>query len=416
MTDPGAVEQAVGGPPLKLRTGYGVTFADVTSDKIVGPVVIRQGRVTPDTRPDPALLTATILRSALAWVPEQNDLLTATLTTQAKTYFDPGSTALIENRFNGVITDVRQIAATVTMPALVALVAVSRRARLAEYRIDHTYVGGGGATPFGDEQTDGEHVAGAVAAAGRPGEVLAAGGSTVVIEDTTENLLAYLDNLAAATGGEVVDVRGTGGLWWRTATYPATVAPTVVLTAANVVNSPMVWTKTRAALVNDVQVPYGREPDYAEGVYSVADTAASARYGPGQIDLPSGVFPDAVRARARAEELVSRRGRSTWAGDALTVDLLRTVTAAQARSLLAAEYGTRGSLAGLPADAPYPTLDFVVQGWTETLTRDSWTFVANVSEDFTADPTWNDVPVGVTWNTPPTDVSWLGSRTWVPTL
>lgn len=63
---------------------------------------------------------------------------------------------------------------------------------------------------------------------------------------------------------------------------------------------------------------------------------------------------------------------------------LATLTVAQQASVMALEISDRIQITGMPAQAGSTTLDLLVEGWTETLTADSWTWQANTSNWSTA--------------------------------
>jgi hypothetical protein len=64
----------------------------------------------------------------------------------------------------------------------------------------------------------------------------------------------------------------------------------------------------------------------------------------------------------------------------LSLDLL-TLTAAQAASVQALELSDRVQITGLPSQAlnGTTTADLIVEGWTETLSADSWDMTFNTS-------------------------------------
>lgn len=67
----------------------------------------------------------------------------------------------------------------------------------------------------------------------------------------------------------------------------------------------------------------------------------------------------------------------------LAFDLV-TLTPAQQASVMALEISDHIQITGMPAQAGSTTLDLLTEGWTETLTHDSWTWEANTSNWSTA--------------------------------
>jgi hypothetical protein len=59
--------------------------------------------------------------------------------------------------------------------------------------------------------------------------------------------------------------------------------------------------------------------------------------------------------------------------------LLNLANTAQATAILALEIGDRITLANLPSQAPASSMDFFIEGWTETITADSYQFAFNLS-------------------------------------
>lgn len=425
----GLVEQKIGGPPLVFGINHNGVLLELTGGDIVAPVITVYGRRQPDTRPDPSQLSITVLRSAFpTWLPELGDLCYTKLSTAVMGYLGYPSYYDGISRFgNGKVTDVQVIAATynddgsLRTPAQLAIVAVGeRRTEMAEHSWDPTYTDD--VPPYdpgpSDEMYDGQMVAAFIDAAsnglGASYAVLATGGAMPVLRNTdTLNVLASIDNLSEVTGGEMTE-GPTAGAWWRSSTYPDTLAATITLDASSVINSPQRWTKSRAGLVNKVTAPYGRagDPTYPEGSVVVTDQLAADRHGTGTITLPSGYLVNAAWAQKRAEDIVSRRGRPTWSIDALEVDLVRTVTPAQAEALFRANMWSRGTLTGFPAEGPYATLAFTVEGYTETLGRDEWRMSLSVSDRNATGPgpSYASVPPAVTYASVDHTLSYLGAR------
>lgn len=83
---------------------------------------------------------------------------------------------------------------------------------------------------------------------------------------------------------------------------------------------------------------------------------------------------------------------------ALSVDLLPCNSTLQG-NLMAADIGTRLTVSSLPTQAPASSIDFFIEGYTESIGQESYRFTFNVSPvDATTDlPFWilNDATYGI---------------------
>jgi hypothetical protein len=82
--------------------------------------------------------------------------------------------------------------------------------------------------------------------------------------------------------------------------------------------------------------------------------------------------------------------------------------------LLDLEVSDLVAVTGFPSTGPFVTSSLWVEGWTETIARDEWTLVLNVSGFAYGGPParWVDVAASVAWAEVPADVSWLGFSAW----
>lgn len=130
----------------------------------------------------------------------------------------------------------------------------------------------------------------------------------------------------------------------------------------------------RTSLQNDVTV------SLADGTASVryADQASIDAYGPagGSVELASS---STTAPYERATWLVNTYADPKMRVPSLTVDLL-TLDAARQALLLSADVGTRFTVSGQPVQMASSTGDYFIEGWTETIGPESYSFTLNVSD------------------------------------
>jgi len=404
----GLLETFAGGKPLTVTLAGHVLDTDR-----VGPVAIRRGRRSADTRPEAAVLGFSIYADGLdvlGRLPELGDALTVELSAAMLTALGGGPTHA--RRFTGTVTDVASRASA----GVVSIIATGAKARAARIPI--------GDVPWPAE-LDGARAARILAAlvaadpsftvlAGDPGTV------TVVARDVDRQpVAALLDELAAYTGGDAWETRA-GALVWRDARSRSDLNPTLTLAASNILVDPE-FTKDLDGLVTDLTVGYGTAEPQVE--VRVRDTTAPIAALAARVSTPLAAEGDAT---AYAIEVVGRRARPRWRVPDLPLDLLHTLDAAQRLTLLAAEPGLLIALTGLPDPAPWSANQLWVEGWTETYTRNAWRMALAVSvRGLTgAQPRWIDVPAtripgpglpaqNVTWaDAEFAGMSWLAMAGW----
>lgn len=375
----------------------------------LGAVTIRHGRTDIDTQPAAATCSLAVLAGALSDPPVIGDVVDVRLGADAIAHWqmDPAQATAASWRFAGHVTDSR---AQVDGRGrhVYAITATSRRARLGRLRV------GADAWPA---ELDGARAARILAlctavvtvAAGDPGTV-----GVTARPAGLESPLALLDDLAADTGATLAELRA-GGLEWFDAEHRRNNAVSLELDATDVI-SPASWQQSLTGMVNALTVVYGAgEPRPTVTVTDVASADPVTGYGPfaAQVDTQ---LADATAATAYASLMVARRGRPWWRLDALTVDLLRTVTNDQAAALLALEHGDLLTVTGFPDAGPFTTRRVYVEGWTETITARSWRLSLSVSESSTtaAPARWVDVGDALTWADVDPAMTWNTAASWDP--
>lgn len=405
----GLVADMIGGPPVYL---YVAGVGNITADQF-GTVTIRRGRSEADQRVEPSTMTVTVKRAAFTTLPEVGQYVQVNMTNEALAHFAT-SPGFADRRFGGTVTD----AEVVLGPGgenVVNLIAVGALVNVAGQTFDpSTVAAGGDGAQAGAIVNQLDHVVfGGAAGPGSSVTLLAPDASVTTATDA-------LSALSDASGGELVEDRRNGNLvWvpasWRTQSFGF--IPRVYLTGAEVV-VPLTWTKTLSGMVNDLTLTYGAADPQA--TYSLTDEWAIGKYGRAKPTEPVVTrLADSAGARARAEDVVGRRGRPQWRAPDLAVDLLRSAVYPTATNLLDNDYFTQViELSALPADSPFADRAYVRlwrEGETETIGPDAWTMDLYVTDYgvFGAEPTWADLTW--TWATiPDPAMSWLGIRGYYP--
>lgn len=228
--------------------------------------------------------------------------------------------------------------------------------------------------------------------------------------------LALLDELAETTTGQLVELRD-GTLTWHDAEHRRNPAVLVELVAGRQIVAGLRWESGLAGMVNDLTLAYGLTP--AEGeqptVRQVDDVSVAAV---GVVAASeSTLLADKSTAEDRARLIVGRRSTASWSSPALTVELLRSVDRAQLAGLLRLEHGNVLRATGLPAMSPFTTSELVVEGYTETLTRDAWLLdLAVAGLGIAGAPLqWQETPAAITWaGVTPAGMTWLQAAQWQP--
>lgn len=374
-----------------------------------GTVTLRHGRSSPDQQPDAATCTFAVRSSALTALPTIGDAVLVELSDDAATWLDLSGPAwdAVKTRFTGRVTDVTaRPDSAVLGPSLVTVTAVGRRARLGGVLLSGSW----------PAETDGDRagriLTAASTAAGAPVGDVDAGTVTVLARDVTDaDALGLLDQLAVDSGGTLVDLRD-GSLCWYDAAHRRDTPLAVELRPDQVLSS-VVAAQKLGDIVNGLTVQYG--PGGSSSVSAVDAVSADpvTGYGPFGATVTT-QLADVDAAQAFADLTVGRRSRPRWQLNELAVDLLRTVTPAEAAALLGLEHAALIAVTGFPTSGPYAAARLWVEGWTETLSRHAWSLVLSVSDygRSGAAPRWVDVPSDLTWADVPTDISWLTAAGW----
>jgi hypothetical protein len=425
----GQVEDALGGEP------YVVTFGGYTVPAgALALVSITRGRKRPDTRPDAAQLVLLLASERLAQLPITGDQVTVDLSPAARTYLGIGAGHDAVKRFRGRVTDLTATATgSVTGPARVQVVAVGPRARAAQLPI------AAGAAPAELDGTRATRYLADVSAqdASITVGVVDVGTRTVAARvGAVSDAGPLLDELAVSSGGELVEQRD-GTLAWHDADHRRNLAPVLTLLPQHVLTDSAQAAQGIAGLLNDLTLSYD-----GGGSVQVVDTVSAdpvTGYGRAQLSLSS-TLPDADAATSRAADLVGRYSVPRWRLERLTVELLRTVDATLATSVLGASFGQLIRVLGFPSTGPFPAGRLFIEGGQEAATRDSWSLSLAVSDYALTggSPLWADLGaltttyltwdhrhraprIGTTPGTGPSwadlastdpDLTWLGAAGW----
>lgn len=371
---------------------------------LVGPVTIRHGRDDVDDQPTASTASFTIEATAAA-LPTIGDEVTVDLGADAVVYFTAPLSAV--RRFYGHVTDLTAIPARgVNGRAFVRVVAVAPLATLGRTLV--------GDTPWPSE-LDGVR-------ADRVLDLVAAANPAIVVDDVDPGFydvrardvdrkaaLGLLQELARDTLGILVGLR-SGAIAYHDAEHRRN-APVRVTVNASEALADTAWVQDLAGLTNDVTVAYGAaEPQAEVEVVDEVSVVAFGRYG---VRLAT-QLDDETGAAALASALIGRGSRPAWRIENLTVELLRSVDTVNAAILLDLEVSDLVAVTGFPTTGPFVTSSLWVEGWTETIARDEWTLVLNVSGFAYGGPParWLDIDGDVSWAEVPADVSWLGFTAW----
>lgn len=398
VAEDGLLASTLGGPDV-LR----VTVAGQLLDPgdYGGAVTITQGRQNAGQQPEPGTCSLTAVTSRLDRLPTIGDALDVELGPDALAWAGLAGAAAdaARVRFTGHVTDVAALPDRRGTPATVRLVATTRRARLGRVLV--------GQTPWPVE-LDGARAARILAdvgpAIGAPVGQVDAGQALVLARDVDRQpALQLLADLATSTGATLVELRD-GTLVWHDAEHRRLAATDVTLTAAQVFAS-VTAKQSLAGLVNDLTLTYGTAPVDGEGqqagdrpTLQLVDQPSVELFGPFGAKLDT-QLADAEQAAAWLQLQLGRRSRPVWELDGLAVDLLRTVSPATAGALLQLQHADLLAVGGFPESGPFATARLWVEGWTESLTRSSWTLNLATSDYGRTGPAprWVDVPRHVSW-------------------
>lgn len=383
--DAGLVEKVLGGAPYTVRVAGLTVPADA-----LALVSITRGRARPDQRPDAPSCTLVIGTERVTQLPVVGDTVEVDLSAEARAYLGAmAAGAAGVKRFRGKVTDAQAASTgTASGPARITVVATGGRARLLPLKV------GAGAWPAEDDGDRAARIVGEAIAqdASLVGGVHDAGTVTVLARDAgASDAGALLDELAISSGGELVEQRD-GSLVWHDADHRRNLAAVLTLGAGNVLSDSAQATQQLAGLLNDLTLTYGVA---GAGSVRVIDTASAdpvTGVGPVPLSLTT-ILPDVDAATTRANDLVGRYSLPRWRMEKLTVELLRTVSAALATALAGLDFGQLVTVQGFPATGPFQAADLFVEGQSEQATRNAWTLALNVSDKgYTGGaPRWADL-------------------------
>lgn len=224
---------------------------------------------------------------------------------------------------------------------------------------------------FGTATSD-ETIARVAALVGSPTGTIAAGLSTLVYPDFAGTSAADVLNSVAEGEAGVVYVDGSGDLRFvNRNTRPLTLTAAFTAdTATEIVGADTEVVSDMSDVVN-----------YATGTRSggapqlVKHAASISAHGRYPSDLSPWVGTD-DEARDRAGWLVGKHANPAPRIPQLTLDLL-TANASVVAAALALDIGSRIALSHMPTQTPGTIGDLMVEGWTETVTDQSWTLELN---------------------------------------
>lgn len=226
-----------------------------------------------------------------------------------------------------------------------------------------------------EDDTPGERVERYALYAGIPAtEVDADAGSTPIahLDTTGTEALAAMRRVEEAEGGVLHDGRD-GNLRFRSRTSRYGQDPAVTLDAeAQEIEAGYMTKPDRAGIVNVATITTADDQ-----TFRAEDTASRDDYGPQthQADLLTNNGPT---AESTATWLVNTYAEPSGRVPTLGVDLLPFSPERQA-AILDADIGTLVSVANLPSQAADTDVDFFVEGYTEDIDPESYTFTFNVS-------------------------------------
>lgn len=412
MSTASLLDRRIGVDAVVVSVGGHVLPAGLT-----GAYRITQGRTDPDGQPVPGVCVLQLRTDALAQLPRAGDELRVELGEDALAWAGLDTVeelAAGRVRFVGHITDqVARPGLRPDDPGVLQLTATTPRARLGR-----TYVGD---TPWPVE-LDGARAARILElAAVDAGLTLGdhdPGTVEVLARDVDRQPAArLLDDLAADTGGTLVELRD-GTLVWHDAEHRQGVASSVELTAANVLRESAEAAQKLGGTVNDVELGYGPLVG-GQQLDSVrwTDSASRDRFGPFSTPPRTTQLLDEADADALAYRIVGTSSVPRWNQPGLAVELLSgggTVDAAQRRKLLQLQQGDLLTVAGFPAAGPFRRARLWAEGWTEEVSRTHWR-LSIVGSDYGRGgpaPRWADVASDLTWADVDPDVTWWAAVGW----
>lgn len=357
-------------------------LGDLALEDVLADVTIHHGRT--DVADDPTATTCQIVLRDVAYSFVRAFDVGQRLDVSAR----DGAAPPIR-RFTGRVTDAR-----LDVDELV-VIATGKLSTLGRYRL-----GGSGVWP---EESWSARVTRAFTEAGIAAELelyvdpdfdplLAARDSATAGET---NLRDYLAFLAPMVGAAVTDRVDDGRILVQ-ALGARSLDNATPLDPADVLYAPA-WEKVLPSS-NVVTVRY--TGDQSESV-TVADELSVEMYG----ELPSTLdttFVNAADATTRANQRLARSAFPHW-----------NISEAPLIRALELSIGQPVTLSQMPPSSPSDPWTPIVEGWTDTITRDDWTMTLALSDPLESGLglLWEDVPAPDLWNTIAASVAWSQALT-----
>jgi hypothetical protein len=252
-------------------------------------------------------------------------------------------------------------------------VAAYSGAEITATRIQQHYLAG--STGFSGERSD-QRIQRLATYGGIPSAdvVVETGLSTsIAAQDTTgQQPIQLMQDVTATEGGVLFDA-GDGRLTFHARSHRYNAATSLTLSTANREIMPSLTPRLDDQdLVNDVTATR------TGGVSArVVDSASVAEYGTYREDLQLLTTSDNEVFDAASWKVYTA---STPQVKVPTAEVeLALLSTAQTTTLLAREIGDRITLSGLPVQAPAASMDFFIEGWTETVADFTYRIVFNLS-------------------------------------
>lgn len=404
----GYLEKLFGGCPLFMT----IAGTDVTPGRI-GPTSITRGRDGHTDRVAASVLTTTLIQRGTDPLPVLGDTITVDLGDAAATFFGVAADPAARRRFTGRITDIRlsPLVGNGNVSGALQITAAGPKATLGRIQV------GGNNWPAENDSARAARILDAAAALDPTGTLTRGTTDPPVYElaaraGSAGYALALIDTLAGDVSGECAETRA-GVLVWQSAEHRRTLPSILELDACSVIAPGTEWLTDSQGLVNDLTVNHGPA---AASTVQITDPAAMTgpigRYA-SEVTSP---LADTIEATSWATDVIARRGRPRWRMPILTLELTRSVTPAEAATLLEAETPALITLLNLPDIAPVGLTDgrMFIEGSTEQWTRDGITYALAVTTHALTGPSprWMDVDPAITWADVPSDLSWLGATSW----
>lgn len=365
----------------------------------LGAVSITYGRQKPDGQPEPATCSLT---TDSALLPTVGQVLTVELGADAQLRW-PGAPV---RRFTGRVTDAKVVPGPGTNDRRrrVQLVATGPKAVLGRRMV--------GDVPW-PQELDGARISRLLAMdPGVTAGPIDTGTVQVLARDVDRQpLLGLLDQVATDAEGLLIELRD-GRLVYHDADHRTAAVEDLTLTAGQVL-WPLAWVQDLSGMVNDLTVGYGAAEPQAE--VRLTDPPSIATHG-----LYAAKVSTRLADQAAAERFVNltvaRRARPWWDVSTMAVELVRGLDPATAAKVLGLEVASLVRVTGFPTDGPMQLGRLWVEGWTETITADSWTVVLSVSPYGRTGPParWVDLASTISWAELDPGLSWAGAAAMDP--